>query len=94
MYVRVVRFDDVTPDRVERLVGEIKAADGPPPGIPTTALKLMFDEAQGTAVVLQYFNTAEDLDAGAQAFAAMDPSETPGTRTSVDMCEIKLEVSV
>jgi hypothetical protein len=93
MYVRVVRFDDVTPDRVERLVGEIKAADGPPPGIPTTALKLMFDEAQGTAVVLQYFNTAEDLDAGAQAFAAMDPSETPGTRTSVDMCEIKLEVS-
>jgi hypothetical protein len=42
-------------------------------------------------VVLQYFETAEDMSAGAQAFSAMDPSETPGTRASVDMCELKLE---
>jgi hypothetical protein len=28
---------------------------------------------------------------GAEAFAAMDPGETPGTRVSVDMCELKLE---
>jgi hypothetical protein len=31
------------------------------------------------------------MTAGATAFNAMDASETPGTRTSVDMCEIKLE---
>ena len=43
-------------------------------------------------MVLQYFATAEDMDAGAQAFSAMDVAETPGTRASVDMCEIKLEV--
>jgi hypothetical protein len=24
-------------------------------------------------------------------FSAMDPGETPGTRASVDMCEVKLE---
>ena len=47
--------------------------------------------AQGTAVVLQLFATAEAMDEGGRAFAAMDPSDTPGTRVSVDMCEVKLE---
>ena len=28
---------------------------------------------------------------GGAVFAAMDPGETPGTRASVDMCELKLE---
>jgi hypothetical protein len=42
-------------------------------------------------VVHQYFDTAEDMTVGAEAFSAMDPGETPGTRASVDMCEVKLE---
>ena len=36
-------------------------------------------------------DTAEDMRKGAEAFSAMDPSETPGTRASVDMCELKLD---
>jgi hypothetical protein len=52
---------------------------------------MLHDAAQGTAVVLQYFATAEDMEEGAQAFSAMDASETPGTRASVDMSELKLE---
>jgi len=94
MYVRVVRFTDVSADRVNQLLADIEAADGPPPGVPTTGLKMMFDQGQGTAVVLQYFNTAEDMETGAQAFSAMDPSKTPGIRASVDMCEMKLELDV
>ena len=78
MHVRVVRFTDVNADRFNQLVADIEAADGPPPGVPTTSLKMMFDQDQGTAVVLQYFNTAEDMETGAKAFSAMDPSETPG----------------
>ena len=31
-------------------------------------------------MVLQYFETAEDMSEGAKAFNAMDPGETPGTR--------------
>jgi hypothetical protein len=53
---------------------------------------MLYDEAQGTAVVLQHFATAEDMEAGAQALSAMDPAETPGSRASVDTCEIKLEL--
>ena len=92
MNVRVVRFTDVSAERVESLLSSIKESDRPPPGVPTTGLKIMFDREQGTAVVLQYFATAEDMRVGAEAFNAMDASETPGTRVSVDMCEMKLEL--
>lgn len=41
--------------------------------------------------MLQYFDSAQDMAATAQAFSAMDTAETPGTRGAVDMCEVKLE---
>ena len=91
MYVRVVRFTDVSAERMEGLQARIEESDGPPPDVPATGLKVLFDESQGTAVVLQYFETADDMAAGAKAFSAMDPADTPGTRGSVDMCELKLE---
>jgi hypothetical protein len=31
------------------------------------------------------------MEASAKVFSATDASETPGTRASVDMCEVKLE---
>jgi hypothetical protein len=92
VYARVVRFTDVSAERIKGLLARIEESDGPPPGVPATGLTMLYDEDQGTAVVLQHFATAEDMDAGAQAFSAMDPAETPGTRASVDMCEIKLEL--
>lgn len=91
MHVRVVRFTDVSAERMRAQLARIEESDSPPPGAPSTGLKILYDESQRTAVVLQYFESAEDMSAGAQAFSAMDPSETPGTRASVDMCELKLE---
>ena len=94
MHVRVVRFTDVTSERIEALLARIEESDGPPPGVPATGLQILVDQAGGTAVVLQTFETAEDMAAGDRAFSAMEPSETPGTRASVDMCELKLERSL
>jgi hypothetical protein len=91
-YVRVVRFSGVDAGRMETMLARIKEAGGPPPGVTTTGLQVLHDEQQGTAVVLQSFATAQDMDAAAQVFSAMDASETPGTRASVDMCELKLEL--
>ena len=90
MFVRVVRFTDVTAERVASLVARIDET-GPPPGVSIKKLQLVFDEAQGTAVVLQYFDSEESLRAGGQTFAAMDPSETPGRRASVDTGELRVE---
>ena len=93
MYVRVVRFTDVSVERVEQLLARITEAGGPPPGVKSIGLKLLFDEAQGTAIAMQEFATAEDMEEGGKVLAAMDPSETPGTRASVDACEVKLELA-
>lgn len=91
MYVRTVRFTDVSAERMQELLARIEESDGPPPGVPATGLKVLFDEAQGTAVVLQNFASAEDMEAGGKVFNEMDSSDTPGARASVDMCEVKLE---
>jgi hypothetical protein len=92
MHVRVVRFTDVSAERMEQLLERVKGAGGPPEGVNTTGLKILFDEGQGTAVVLQEFPTAEDMEAGAKVMSAMDPKDTPGARESVDACELKLEL--
>jgi hypothetical protein len=90
VFVRVVRFTDVTAERVESLVARIDET-GPPPGVPIKKLEVVYDDAQRTAVVLQYFDNEDDLRAGAETFAAMDRSETPGSRVSVDTGELKVE---
>ena len=92
MYERVVRFTDVSAERIEQLVARINEAGGPPPGVKTSGLRLLFDASQGTGVAIQEFATAENMAEAAKVFAAMDTSETPGTRVSVDECEVKLDL--
>jgi hypothetical protein len=93
VYVRVVRFTGVSAERMDTLVARVQEAGGPPPGVTSTGLKVLFDETRGTAVVLQHFDSAEDMQTADRVFGAMDPGETPGTRASVDMCEAKLELT-
>ena len=38
------------------------------------------------------FETADDMATAEAALDAMDPGETPGTRASIDRCEIKAEL--
>lgn len=92
MYVRVVRFTGVDSERIAGIREEVAERGGPPEGVRASAMKMLHDEAQGTVVVLQYFDSADDMRASEEALNAMDPSETPGTRASVDRCEVKIEV--
>jgi hypothetical protein len=93
MHIRVVRFTGVSADRLDSVLERIRDAGGPPEGVNSSAIKVLFDEAQGTAVVLQHFATARDMEEGAKILGAMDPPETPGTRAAVDACEVKLELA-
>jgi hypothetical protein len=92
MFMRVVRFTGVTAERIDAVKAMISEAEGPPEGVPTTGLTVMFDADQGTAVVLQEFATAENMEAGARVLSQMEPGETPGTRASVDSCEVILDL--
>ncbi len=90
MYARVVRFTDVDPDHLAGNLAKVEA--GPPPvDIPATAVQILHDPDQRTAVVIQLFESAEDMAAAESPLDAMDPGDTPGTRASVDRCEIKAE---
>jgi hypothetical protein len=88
MHMRVVRFTDVDPDRVEKLVSEIDEAQGPPPGVKAKGLQIVLDRDQRTSVVIQFFDSEEDMRDSEAAFDAMDASDTPGTRASVDRGEL------
>ncbi len=93
MHARVVRFTGVTAEKISDLAGQIQH-EGPPPGVEASGIEVLFDEAQGTAVVVVYFETDEKMREASAVFDAMDASETPGTRASVDACEIKVQRSL
>ena len=92
MFVRVVRFTDVEPERIREISSRIEQSDGPPEGVPTTGVQVLVDEDQQTAVVLQFYDSADDMAEGERVFSAMDAGETPGTRSTVDRCELKVEM--
>jgi len=91
MHARVVRFTDVTPERIAEVVSQVEASEGPPPGIDSIGFQLLVDESQGTALFVGYFETEQKMRDASAVFEQMDPSDTPGTRASVDMCEVKAE---
>jgi hypothetical protein len=92
MHARIVRFTDVDADHLAGRLEEAEAREGPPVDIPATKVQILHDADQRTAVVIQVFETADDMAAAEAALEAMDPGETPGTRASVDRCEIKAEL--
>ena len=92
MYMRVVRFTDVDAERIRGLKERVGQADGPPEGVPASGVQFLVDESQNTAVVIQHFASREDMEEGARVLEAMDPGQTPGTRASVDSCELLMEL--
>jgi len=93
MYARVVRFTDVDPDHLAGQLAEAEAREGPPVDIPAKRVQILHDADQRTAVVIQLFETDDDMAAAEAALDAMDPADTPGTRASIDRCEIKAELN-
>ena len=91
MHARVVRFTDVTPDTIDKVIANVEESDGPPPGVDSTGMKLFYDADQGTAVFVGFFEDADKLRAADEIFEQMDASDTPGTRASIDRCEVKIE---
>jgi hypothetical protein len=93
MHARVVRFTGVTPERLSEVVARVEESEGPPPGVDSTGFQLLVDEAQETAIFVGYFETEEKMREASAVFEQMDPSETAGTRASVDLCEVRAEAT-
>lgn len=93
MHARVVRFTDVTPERIAEVVNRVEESDGPPPGVDASAMKLFYDSDQGTAMFVAFFDDEQKMRDANAIFEEMDSADTPGTRASVDLCEVKIERS-
>lgn len=91
MHARVVRFTDVTPEQIDRIIARVEENDGPPEGVDSTGMKLLYDADQSTALFIGFFEDEQKMRAADAIFQAMDPGDTPGTRASVDQTEVKLE---
>jgi len=91
MHARVVRFTDVTPERIEEIIARVDEQDGPPEGVDSTGMQLLVDADQGTALFVGLFESEDKMRAASAIFEQMDSADTPGTRASVDLCEVKLE---
>ena len=91
MHIRVVRFTDVTQERVDAMKERIEGREGPPEGVSAIGIQFLHDADQGTMVVVQKFETLEDMQSSEAALSGMDSGDTPGTRESVDRCEVVVE---
>jgi hypothetical protein len=91
MHARIVRFTDVSPDNIKRVTQMVEESDGPPPGVESTGMKLFYDESQGTAVFVGFFEDEQKMRDADAVFQQMDAGDTPGSRASVDMAEAVIE---
>ena len=41
MHARVVRFTDVTPERISQIVAAVEESGGPPPGVDSAIIRLL-----------------------------------------------------
>jgi hypothetical protein len=62
-YARVVTFE-ADAAALEALVGQIRAVDDPPEGVPATRITILADRAAGRVVVATRFASEEDLRIG------------------------------
>lgn len=92
MHARVVRFSGVTDETIGRVVAQVEESGGPPPGVNSPRMQLFRDPDQGTALFIGYFANGDDLRAADEVFEQMEPGDTPGSRESVDRCELVLEM--
>jgi hypothetical protein len=91
MHARAVRFTGVTEETIDSVKAQVEESDGPPPGVRATAMKMLFDADQGTALFVAFFESEQDMRDADRVFEAMDPGQTPGSRASVDHCEVVIE---
>jgi len=79
---RVVQFEGVSQERVDEMKQRMQGGE-PPEGLPPMEFVWLHDADGGKSLVIQFFDSEEDLKRAAAVLEAMPADETPGQRTSV-----------
>jgi hypothetical protein len=79
---RVVAFENVTHEQIDRLRREIEEGDRPEE-VPASEIMLLHDPEADKALAILFFENEDDYRRGDAALDAMPAGETPGRRVSV-----------
>jgi hypothetical protein len=90
---RVVEFEDVSADRVDAMKERMQGGE-PPEGMPSMELVWLHDSGSQKSLVIQFFDSEDDLQKAAAVLEAMPADETPGRRTSVATYDVAERRSV
>ena len=91
-YARVVSFDDVNAEQMDRLRHEIEEGERPD-DVPAQEVMILHDPGSQSALAILLFETQEDYDRGDEVLNAMPAEETVGKRTGVAKYEVALRAT-
>jgi hypothetical protein len=89
---RVVTFDGVTADRIQKLKAEIEQGERPD-DIPATEIVILHDPGSDRALAILFFENEDDYKRGDETLSSMPADDTPGTRTSVSRYEVAIRAT-
>jgi hypothetical protein len=93
VYARVVRFTGADAEAIEANLAAISANPEPPEGVTATGFMFLTDKANGTVVAISLHETEDDMRAADAVLNEMSPDQPMGTRASVDMTEVALDLT-
>jgi hypothetical protein len=84
---RVVTFEGVSKDRMDKMDSEMQEGQ-PPEGFPSAEVIVLHDPEAETSLAVVIFENEDDYRAGDAILSAMPAGDTPGQRTSVTKYDV------
>ena len=88
---RVVTFEGVGTDRMERMRSEVSGQEQPE-GLRATEMLVLHDPDAEKAIAILIFDNEEDYASGDAVLNAMPAGDTPGRRTSITTYEVAVRI--
>lgn len=94
MLARVTTFEGGTEEGIRRATEQLQsdASSGPPEGIKSNGLTMLFDTQSGRMMFIGLFANEDDLRTSEAVLEQMSPPEGAGSRSSVDVYEVGFDV--
>ena len=89
---RVVTFDGVDKDRMEKMKAEMEGSQRPE-GVPATEVVVLHDAEADKSVAIVFFDNEDDYRRGDETLNAMPTGDTPGRRSSVTKYDVAIRMT-
>jgi hypothetical protein len=88
---RVVTFDGVSRDRMQRMQREMEEGS-PPEGMPPAEILVLHDPGAERSLVVLILDNEQDYQKAHEILDAMPAGDTPGSRTSVTKYDVAVRM--